>query len=779
MVAYFRFILRHRWIVLALLTALTVLSGYSISRGIFATSIGGLFLGEDPAYHRYLERASKFGNNEVVIFTVEDPDPLAQESQARLGRIVQRVRVLPTVRSVRSVLDIFSIQGQDDALVVRTYAERALEKPESRSVLYEKLRADPLARGLFVSDDGQHSAVVVEVEAESDLPAESAPTLIGDMVNIFVDEGCPREGIWIVGPMANLASVLDETRFNIRKLFPLVCLTLLVTVWIIFRRLWPVALTMFVSLIAVVWTMGFSVLLDRNISILASMIPPVILIISFSDVVHLCSAYLLELGSGASKKEAIFASATDVGKACILTSVTTLFGFLAMSFVPTPAFRHLGAVLGFGVAMALLIAVTLTPIFFSLLPKPRPWRVGSTGRVQDLLDRLLTAIARLPNRRPRTVVIVFAVVLVVMAIGLSRLKVETDFAKRLDEDHVLRVENRQFRDQFSGANMMDVFIEAPEKEGLMDPDRFGRIVAFSDSVQKMPGVAGTFSLVNVIETIHTELNRDDPSAGRFPTTRQALAQYLLLFEMSGGEDLDRLVDFSRKTMRLTLQMRDEAVRKTAHLGDRVLAEVSETIGQSADVEVTGLVYLMGKWLDVILAGQRRGLSFAFITIALLMILGLRSLRAGLWSMVPNAFPLLFLGGYLGLFWDSVDSDVLGLAMIAIGIGVDDTIHFLRRLRIESERCDSLQQAIERTFHFSGRGIVITTIILVVGFAPFSLSDYLSVNMMGTLLPMTLIVALLADLILVPALVQLGVIRFRAAGQSRPPSNDPIGSPTDG
>ena len=153
----------------------------------------------------------------------------------------------------------------------------------------------------------------------------------------------------------------------------------------------------------------------------------------------------------------------------------------------------------------------------------------------------------------------------------------------------------------------------------------------------------------------------------------------------------------------------------------------------------------------------------------MMAIGLRSVRIGLLSMIPNALPLLVLGGVLGLSYDEVDSDALFLAMLAIGVGVDDTIHFLMRYRIESERSTDPNHALERTFEFAGRAIVMTTITLALGFAPFALSDYFSIWILGVYLPLTLVVALLADLFLIPAMAQVGLIRFRS----------PTASPKDG
>jgi hypothetical protein len=170
-------------------------------------------------------------------------------------------------------------------------------------------------------------------------------------------------------------------------------------------------------------------------------------------------------------------------------------------------------------------------------------------------------------------------------------------------------------------------------------------------------------------------------------------------------------------------------------------------------------YLLGDWLDDVVRGQRNGLLVSLAVIALMMVVALRSWRVGLLSMIPNVLPLLAIGGWIGWTWDQVDSDTLIPAILAIGIGVDDTIHFLVRYRVEAARSEDVRAALDRTFRFAGRAIVMTTVILVVGFAPFALSDYFTTRLFGTLLPLSLAVALLADLLLVPALVTVGAMRF--------------------
>jgi uncharacterized protein len=534
------------------------------------------------------------------------------------------------------------------------------------------------------------------------------------------------------------------------------------------------------------------VLLDRHVSVLVSTVPAVILVISFSDVVHLISAYLLELGAGRSKEDAILAAGADVGVACLWTSATTFVGFVALALVPTPIFRQLGVVLGVGVGGSLLIAVTLVPILFFLLPAPAVHSRDGLARAgaPDRLGAVLARVALVSRRWPRPVVVVFGIVTLGALAGGSRLHVETDFSRRLDADHRVRQDIRWFSERFAGSSSLDLYVSAEEAGGVLRPDTMERLDALQARIAAMPEVTRVVSIVDLLKDAQAALHGDDSSAPALPDSVEALAQVLLLFEGAGGEGLERLIDFERRRLRVVVTLNHEQVRATYETGQRVLLAARELFpvapvalsaeadpvtgtpspeaertgssirGAGVEIEVSGLLYLMGDWLQEIVGAQKRSILYALLVITFMMLLALGSIRAGLWSMLPNLFPILVLGGWLGLTWEAVDSDVMGLAVIALGIGVDDTIHFMVRLRREWARADSVEEALARSFHFTGRGIVITTLILAVGFAPFYAADYLSVRVMGNLLPMTLILALVADLFLVPALVQLGWVRFR-------------------
>lgn len=748
---WFQWVLSHRALVLAFFAVVSVAAAWSASRAVVASELGKLFLGDSPVYREYKDLSSAFANDEIIIVAWEDETPLSDSSLDRLEKAGKAIETLHEVDNVTSLATIQRVRGDSGTLFIESWAEVARESDDAdHGALLDALRDDPLAAGLLISRDGTASALVVELTTDETRASETLPALMDSITAAMGEEGFDRGSLKIVGLQAQIGGVLDVSMTTLTRVFPMVAFLLLAAVWLMFRRLWPAAVSSSIALLGVLWTMGLAVHLDPQINVLFAIVPAVILTVAFSDIVHLCSAYLLELGEGATKDEAILASAEDVGRACLFTSTTTCVGFLSLALIPTPVFRHLGIVLGCGVGIALLQAMTLAPVMFSLLPEPKPLREGTTGRVHALLDAFLLWCERVSLGRPKAILAVFAVLAAILGFGATQLTVETDFGARLSDNHPVRVDQSWFLERFNGTNLLDLYIETEEDNGILNDAAWRGIVLLQDALVAEPGVDEASSLVTLMDELHGALapNHPDPR----PTTRAQLSQYLLLFEGGGGENLETMLDFPRRRARMALRLQGEGFRATAAVAERARELGAELLPPGVTVKPMGMSFLLGDWLDEILVGQRNSLLVSFVVIALMMMVALRSFRLGTASMLPNLMPILAYVGWLGLTWGPVDSDFLIVAILALGIGVDDTIHFLVRYRIERERDQPRDEAIRRTFAFAGRAIVMTTVILVIGFAPFITTGYLTTQLMGWFVPMALIVAVLADLLLVPAML---------------------------
>jgi predicted RND superfamily exporter protein len=758
LVAYLRWVLSHRKTVVVLLVLASGVAAWSLSRGIISTALAKLFFADNPKYERHKELARRFANDEIVAVAFDEPRLGTPEVFARIGRVSKALGALPWVRRVQTLADLQQITSEDEVLTIRPYGKLAARGAVAARRALDEIRKDPLYGGVFVSRDGKTTSVLIEPKVQPDRPVELWQGYLKQVRAIFVAEGFAASRLHIAGGPTHLDQMITSSRRNLKQLFPLVALVLTLVVFVLYRALWPLLPTLITALIAVLWTMGLSVQLDRHLSVLITVVPAVMLVVAVSDNIHICSAYLLEISEGRSKDEALLTASAEVGLACYYTSITTLLGFASLAFIPAPVIRQMAIVLAFGVFIALWISLTLTPILLSWMraPKPRPAKARGLPKV---VDWFCDASRRAAAARPWLVIGISAVVLGLSGYGISRIRVETDLTKRYPEGVPLRVAERFIAERLAGSNFIDLYVRGEKRQAVLEPKVFAAVTQLAAELSKRKEVDATLSLVDLVRKVHRVIAppelRDKP-----PPSRQANAQYLELFSASGGrgDDVGKLVDFERRALRISLRLGTYGVRATAAVAEDAARRIGELLGPSYKVELSGLSYLLGDWLENVLRGQRQGLLFAFITIALVISFALRSPRNGVLSMIPNAAPLIMLGGALGLLSPVVDSDTMMVAIIAIGIAVDDTIHFLTRLRME-RRLAPLPAALKRTFAFSGRAIVMTTLILAIGFLPLASASYFTVAMMGTLLPMTLMFAVLADLLLLPALAEVGVVRF--------------------
>ena len=752
--AYLNFVLKYRWLVLGLVFVITCGAGFQMTRGVFASSMVRLFFGESEKYDRYEKLMEEFGASDIMVVAYDEPEIFSKKHLSQLNKTAGCLEDHKDIRRVSSIGNAQRLSNVDDSLVIESYVDLVSQTPTLAASLKKHALQEESLAGLLVSKDGNSTAVGIEFLPDEERPAEQLPILIEDIYTCFDKNGISKDRLHSAGVIVESSEATAVAIRTVATTVPFTSFFLVLIVFILFRRFWPVTITSGIALISVMWTLAFAIMLDPQINIMLSAVPAVMMVVCFSDVIHLCSAYLLELKGGANKREAIEKSAAEVGVACLFTSITTFVGFISLSFVPTPAFQQLGAVLGFGVAVALLLAVTLAPIYFSLIPAPDTSAMDKQSFMQKFVDYVAGQSLRIATQYPKIVASGFILVLVVSGYGASQIQIEADFLGRLAPDSQSRIDNDYMRERFSGANVIDVYIGTENDDGIMNPELMANLANAEEKILEIEEVDDVLSILD----LYAEMGKT-MDTNQLPDTRQGLAQYLLLFEMSGGDSISQVINDERNKTRLSLRINDTGLVKTALVGDKAAAILRKELGDTAEVEPTGMTYLLGDWVDDILTGQARGLIFAFFVTTIMMMLCLRGFRSALISMIPNALPLIVLGGYLGLTWDKVDSDLAFIALIAIGIGVDDTIHFLSRLRLEFLRTKNEQQALENTFYFTGRAIVQTTVILTGGFLPFLWTDYLSLKVMGSLLPMCLIVALVADLLFVPALVKLKILKF--------------------
>ncbi len=746
--------IRFRFAVLLAILIVTAVAGFAFKDAYLNSTLKGLFFSEDHVeYAKYERRTKEWGADETLLIAA----PIqANDSTVfpRLKIISDELEALDFIHRATSVATISRVELAGDTIEVKTFAEQSAAGKKNE-VLFQTLWDDPIVQKRLLSDIGKDEfwvTIVIEYSAV-ERAGESGPGNILEIKKIFQKNGFDSDKLKVAGLPGLMAELISESYRNLGVVLPMVLGALMLGVLLMFRRFWPVFVTTLSAAISVVWTAGAAIYYNPAVDVMMTVLPCLVMIISFSDVVHICSAYLVKLERGATQHTAIVQATAEVGAACLLTSLSTAIGFLALVFVPTPVFQKLGVISALGVVLAYLIALFLVPIVLHFLPIPKENKQAKPLPGAGLLNFCM----KISTEQPKKVVGIFAAIFVLLIIGLFQVQVETVFAKRLAKTNPVRMSQTFFDETFSGSSGFNVYVDTKVNGGVLDEKFFERLMAFEKEVEALDDVVRLITLADLMKTTHEGIVGKEGKA--FEPKSNALAQIMVLLEMPGPDSMSDIVDFKRKSLRLTVITKDRGAVAESKLRDEI-QRISQTHFIQEDIDLLGISPMLGAWIDDIVRGQKTGVFASLFLISILLMFAFRSIRVGLLSMIPNVFPILAILGFVGFTWDFMDSDTLIILMIAVGIGVDDTIHFLSRMQFERERGVEKTAALQATFDFAGLGILITTFVFVIGFLPMVQADYFVVEAMGYLLPLCFVSAFLADVLLLPAMIQLGWIDFK-------------------
>jgi predicted RND superfamily exporter protein len=625
--------------------------------------------------------------------------------------------------------------------------------------------ADPFVRGILISEDTQTQAMVVQLEPDTELQGielrqllpsflrmgdtSGAPASLRERIeSIVAKHGLGEDGIHTAGVLISQEWMVVEAIRSMLVLFPLGALVVSLLIQRVFGRLSLVALTMFISSIAVIWAVGATAAIFGEITLMVAATPLLVLVIATADTVHLASAYMTEVESGADRDEALRRTIRDVGGACLLTSVTTGVGFMSLMVVPAATIRHAALAASVGVTGALMLALTLVPIMLSWMPVRTRREQPRLGLVNWIGDRLVVGCQVTATRWPGAVVLAHAVVLGICAVAAFQIDADADFPKRFPEGHPHRVAVEFFGTELMGANTVEVFVSLENPQDLGTADGLAALRRLERQISEVPDVESIVSLPGILRTTAALIRLPMPDGIPENNTQ---SEGLLAMASQAGAATNGLVLPDHSMTRMLVRVSPTRVFKMLDIA-KAIEQKGDTLPRGMSLEVTGMYPIVGRAATAVIDNQVKGFFLCFVSVMTIVAIGLRSLKLSILAVAPNMLPLLLLAGVMGLFAPQVDTDALGIAVVSFGLAVDDTIHFLHRYDIELARVQNVRQAIDNTFQYTGQAIVRTTLILGIGLMPFALSGYLSIQMLGTYLVMVLSCAVLGDLLLLPALV---------------------------
>lgn len=756
-------IIRFRWLWLIGVIGVTAIFFSQMSKVRFDNSSDIWFVEGHSAIKAKERFDNAFGNTDFVylLFTRERT-PFTAENLEAMSSLAERfMETVPYARKVTWLGNVERIQGlggHEQEVLIEDFLPVI---PETRAgidaKLQEALTESEIVDNL-ISRDGTVLTMLIELDTYPGEEEDSNPRYtVAEAVNaVLAEEAYSGLKPYVAGSPHFGYEYDALAKQQTSKLFMLIILVMAVLLLWLGRGPRGIVVPLLITIIAVFWTIGTIGAIGFTMNLLSIALPTMLICVGIGDSMHGITAFHDYVDRGESRIDALKKAFSEVGGPIMLTSLTTATGFLAYLTTFVKPYREMGVYIACGVVYAFVLTVILTPILYSFGKKyPKPSRKRNKKGAGDIFDRWLQLVYRVVVKHPRTIIVFFSTILIVTFWGFTNIKVESNTAKLVFKSQPLR-QTIDIIDERLGANFsLEYLLNTGEESGIKDPEFMGKLDKLMVMAEEHPLVTKATSVTTVLKKIRRALNGNDPDFYALPESRDALAQYLFLYESSGGSTLDMLVGFTYDQARLSLKMKSLDTFDARELSDFMNANIDTLFGDGKVeiIEAGGMRNYLAL-NDILFEGQRNSFIAALSVITVVMIIVLRSLKLGLISMIPNVLPVFATMGFMGLFGFYLDVITISFAAVIIGVAVDDTIHFFTRFKSEFGKTGNYETALKNTLSSVGRPLTFTTMILVIGNAVFLFSYLLGFFKLGLLFGVAFTWALMADFFFAPALIMI-------------------------
>jgi predicted RND superfamily exporter protein len=730
---------------LTLLVLATSFFAWTLPQTSFDYNFDKFFKPDDQATQYFKTHRDTFStdNDFVLVGLVETAGVFNPLFIEKLDSLTSRLKTLPHVTSVLSPTNAST--RIREPLTGTVFERPILTGNREKDSL--RIFNDPSLMGnLFSADTNAVSIVITTSEfLNKDDSDELASALNATL------EGENFDGIHVSGRAIGQVVFIEKIQTEFLMFMSIALIFVVVLLFIMFRSLRGIILPMSTVLLAVIWSIGILNLADRGISILLNMLPPVIFVVGMSDAVHLYSRYLEELKKGVSKKEAIYLMTTDTGLATLLTSITTSIGFASLWFTGIPALQEFGLLVAAGVLAAFIIAIIMMPAWLTLAPEPTKY-LESANIAR--WDGFLLGIFNFVTQRKKPVFISTLLISAAMIFSLSQLELNNYLLEDLKKSEKLRKDFTFFDQYFSGVRPFDLGIKWRNDIEPSDPRYFATLDKIHKYVESEYGAGALISPLSIIKELNRSRHSGKNEHYTFPENERQLDKLTKDYAriLKTGK-ISNLSTEDGSYIRLLGRVGDLGAQHFTRQNEKFREFIEkEGISDLAEIQITGTGTLIDRTNQTLVGSLAKGLGAAFALISLLMGVMFKSVRMVLIALVPNLLPLLAVGAVMALSGINLNMSSGIIFTIAFGIAVDDTIHLLSRYKLELVKGATTYQAMKKAYLYTGKALIITSIILFGGFIGLCFSSFQSTFFIGLFVTLTLGFALLFDFTLLPPLI---------------------------
>ena len=753
-----RIILRQRWLLIAVIAILTVVMGYFARKTQLSYELAQMLPSSDTTFQEYIHFKNQFGEDgNVIVVGVTDPDFFKMEHFSAWYDLGSDIRSMDGIEEVVSVSRCINLIKNDSTKKFE-FKPIFSRKPNSQyelDSLKKLINSLPFYKGLIFNPETETYILAITLD-KNKLNDKSRVKLVLDIKD-KIDQYSQKENVEVhYSGLPFIRTVTSEKIKSELKFFVILSLIIAAIILIgLFRSFRAVFASLIVVALSVVFTLGFMGIVGFKITILTGTLPSLLIVIGIENCIFLVNRYHSEFYAHGNKVKALARIIQRIGTATFLTNATTAAGFATFVLTSTLVLREFGLVAAVNIMVEFMLSIILIPIFFSLMPQPKQKHVKHLEN--PVFKSYINNVINLITNRRKWVYAVFITFILLGIFGMTKMHTSGKMVDDLPSSDPVYKDLKYFESNFKGVMPFEISIDTKKKNGVMQLKNVKKIDQLQDSVMKLPYFSRPLSVAELVK--YAKQSYYNGNEAKYSLPSQQESGFILAY-LPGKNDVKKnnpmhaFIDSSKQITRISFQMADVGLKEMKEILAQIKPDVDSIFDKEKyNVHITGNSVVFTKGTEFLIKNLLQSVIFAIILISIIMAMLFSSFRMILISMIPNLIPLVLVAGMMGFAGIPVKPSTIIIFSIALGIAVDNAIHYLSRYRFELKmRNWNIAESAIAALRENGGSMLSSSLVLVCGFCIFMLSGFGGTQALGILISITLFISLFCNSILLPALL---------------------------
>lgn len=750
-------LLKTPWLVLGICFALTLVFFLQMKeKSRLETDLDKYMPQEHPAFVYSAMAEEWFGIKDGIIFALENKNGIYNsETLDTLKQLTKRLQKLQQINKsdVNSLYTADNIVGTEDGLDVKAFFTKVPKTQEELDILQQTVRSNEMIYGRLVSESETVTLIVAELE-----DGVFSQEFYDEILALAASYQTENIKIHVVGRPIVEGTLALLAPADMKKMIPIVLLVIIFVLFLALRNIKNTLLVMLVVLISTIWTFGLMALIGIPIYAVSTMLPVMLIVTGVAYGMYLYShleGYIRD-NPAATKLEAVINMLKAMSTPVIITAITTAIGFLSLLTSQVYPVKYFGLFAGFGVLTSMTLSLIFIPAIIMAfgLPKFKP------AKEKTQLAHTITASIL---KYKYVSVIGTGVVIVLMILGTQKLWINSSFLDKFEKDSDIVLTDKFINSHFGGTTALNLILDA---DGKLNTFKQPEVLGLIDNMQatlesNVPEVGTSFALTNFLKRMNKVMHEDRAEFNIIPDNQNLVAQYLLLYEMSGDpKNLVKAVNYDYSRLNVTIQLKSDDSKAINSAIDIVHTYEKEFKDLGISINFAGSGYKGLVFSDLILEGQVWSLILSILIVIILLAIMFKNITIGLISGVPILITALIGFGVMGFLNIPLNATTALLSSIAVGIGINYAVHFIYQYRSYAITSNTSLEAAQKTMAHSGRSISFNAIVVILGFLVLLFSVFPPNRELGFIISLNMFTSFVGTLTIMLVLINKSNVYFQ-------------------